>query len=133
VEKAVALPKSFKYLYPLEASLTEKIETIAREVYGADGVDYEEGVRDHLTKLEDQGFGRLPLCMAKTQYSLSHDPKLKGAPRGWRLPIREVRLAAGAGFVYPLCGAITTMPGLPSRPAFMDVDLDDEGNIKGLF
>jgi formyltetrahydrofolate synthetase len=96
-------------------------------------VDYEAGVRDHLTKLEDQGFGRLPLCMAKTQYSLSHDPKLKGAPRGWRLPIREVRLAAGAGFVYPLCGAITTMPGLPSRPAFMDVDLDEEGNIKGLF
>ncbi|GHU17114.1 formate--tetrahydrofolate ligase [Spirochaetia bacterium] len=133
VEKAAALPKDFKYLYPLDAPLTEKIETIAREVYGADGVDYEEGVKDRLAKLEDQGFGKLPLCMAKTQYSLSHDPKLKGAPRGWRLPIREVRLAAGAGFVYPLCGAITTMPGLPSRPAFMDVDVDEEGNIKGLF
>ncbi|GHV90668.1 formate--tetrahydrofolate ligase [Spirochaetia bacterium] len=133
VEKAAALPKEFRYLYPLEAPLTEKIETIAREVYGADGVDYEEGVKDKLAKLEDQGFGKLPLCMAKTQYSLSHDPKLKGAPRGWRLPIREVRLAAGAGFVYPLCGAITTMPGLPSRPAFMDVDIDDEGNIRGLF
>jgi formyltetrahydrofolate synthetase len=133
VEKAAATPKDFKYLYPLESPLTEKIETIAREVYGADGVDYGEGVRDHLAKLEDQGFGNLPLCMAKTQYSLSHDPRLKGAPRGWRLPIREVRLAAGAGFVYPLCGDITTMPGLPSRPAFMDVDVDDEGNIKGLF
>ncbi|GHV03015.1 formate--tetrahydrofolate ligase [Spirochaetia bacterium] len=133
VEKAAALPKDFKYLYSLDAPLTEKIETIAREVYGAEGVDYEEGVKDRLAKLEDQGFGKLPLCMAKTQYSLSHDPKLKGAPRGWRLPIREVRLAAGAGFVYPLCGAITTMPGLPSRPAFMDVDVDEEGNIKGLF
>jgi formyltetrahydrofolate synthetase len=71
--------------------------------------------------------------MAKTQYSLSHDPRLKGAPRGWRLPVREVRLAAGAGFIYPLCGDITTMPGLPSRPAFMNVDIDGEGNVKGLF
>jgi formyltetrahydrofolate synthetase len=123
----------FRFLYPAEAPLTQKIETIAREIYGADGVDYAEGVRERLDSLEAQGCGSLPVCMAKTQYSLSHDPRLKGAPKGWRLPVREVRLAAGAGFVYPLCGDITTMPGLPSRPAFMDVDIDAEGNIRGLF
>jgi formyltetrahydrofolate synthetase len=139
VEKAVdgraAAPSGtgFRFLYPLEASLTEKIETIASEVYGAEGVDYGEGVRESLGRLEDQGFGKLPVCMAKTQYSLSHDPRLKGAPRGWRLPVREVRLAAGAGFVYPLCGDISTMPGLPSRPAFMDIDIDEDGNVRGLF
>jgi formyltetrahydrofolate synthetase len=133
VEKAASLPKNFRYLYRDEAPLAEKIETIARDVYGACGVDYHEGVRERLEALEDQGYGALPLCMAKTQYSLSHDPRLKGAPKGWRLPVREVRLAAGAGFVYPLCGDITTMPGLPSRPAFMDVDIDAEGNVKGLF
>jgi formyltetrahydrofolate synthetase len=123
----------FRFLYPLEASLTEKIETIASEVYGADGVEYGEGVRESLGCLEDQGFGKLPVCMAKTQYSLSHDPRLKGAPKGWRLPVREVRLAAGAGFICPLCGDIATMPGLPSRPAFMDIDIDAEGNVTGLF
>jgi formyltetrahydrofolate synthetase len=133
VERAAALPSRFRLLYPNEAPLAEKIETIAREIYGAAGVDYAEGVREHLGTLEDQGYGALPLCMAKTQYSLSHDPRLKGAPRNWRLPIREIRLAAGAGFVYPLCGDISTMPGLPSRPAFMDVDIDPEGNIRGLF
>jgi formyltetrahydrofolate synthetase len=123
----------FRFLYPPEAPLTEKIETIAAEVYGAEGVDYGEGVREGLGRLEDQGFGKLPVCMAKTQYSLSHDPRLKGAPKGWRLPVREVRLAAGAGFIYPLCGDISTMPGLPSRPAFMDIDVDEDGNVKGLF
>jgi formyltetrahydrofolate synthetase len=136
VEKAAGSAGSaggFQFLYPLEAPLGEKIETIAREVYGAEGVDFGEGVRESLGRLEDQGFGKLPVCMAKTQYSLSHDPRLKGAPRGWRLPVREVRLAAGAGFIYPLCGDISTMPGLPSRPAFMDIDVDDEGNVQGLF
>jgi formyltetrahydrofolate synthetase len=133
VEKAAALPSRFEYLYPAAMDLAAKIETIAREVYGADGVDFAEGVRAGLDKLENQGFGTLPVCMAKTQYSLSHDPALKGAPTGWRLPVREVRLAAGAGFVYPLCGDITTMPGLPSRPAFMDIDIDTDGKVKGLF
>jgi formyltetrahydrofolate synthetase len=136
VEKAINTRPAgdkFRFLYPLEASLAEKIETIASEVYGAEGVDYGEGVRETLGRLEDQGFGQLPVCMAKTQYSLSHDPRLKGAPRGWRLPVREVRLAAGAGFIYPLCGDISTMPGLPSRPAFMDVDIDAAGNVRGLF
>jgi formyltetrahydrofolate synthetase len=133
VERAAALPGHFEYLYPNERSLAEKIETIAREVYGADGTDFTPGVLGELEKLEHDGFGKLPVCVAKTQYSLSHDPALKGAPRGWRLPVREVRLAAGAGFVYPICGDISTMPGLPSRPAFMDIDVDDEGNVQGLF
>jgi methylenetetrahydrofolate dehydrogenase (NADP+)/methenyltetrahydrofolate cyclohydrolase/formyltetrahydrofolate synthetase/formate--tetrahydrofolate ligase len=133
VERAAASPSQFRLLYPSAAPLAEKIETIAREIYGADGVDYAEGVREQLETLENQGHGSLPLCMAKTQYSLSHDPRLKGAPAGWRLPIRELRLAAGAGFVSPLCGDISTMPGLPSRPAFMDLDIDAEGNVKGLF
>jgi formyltetrahydrofolate synthetase len=113
--------------------LADKIETVAREIYGASGVEYGEGIRAELEKFEDGGFGNLPVCIAKTQYSLSHDPALRGAPRGWVLPVREVRLYAGAGFVCPLCGNITTMPGLPSRPAFMGVDVDGDGNIQGLF
>jgi methylenetetrahydrofolate dehydrogenase (NADP+)/methenyltetrahydrofolate cyclohydrolase/formyltetrahydrofolate synthetase/formate--tetrahydrofolate ligase len=133
VERAASAPGNFRLLYPDTAPLSEKIETIARDIYGAAGVDYAEGIRERLDTLETQGYGRLPLCMAKTQYSLSHDPRLKGAPQGWRLPVREIRLAAGAGFVYPLCGEISTMPGLPSRPAFMDIDIDPEGKIRGLF
>jgi methylenetetrahydrofolate dehydrogenase (NADP+)/methenyltetrahydrofolate cyclohydrolase/formyltetrahydrofolate synthetase/formate--tetrahydrofolate ligase len=133
VEKAANLPSDFQLLYPDELPLTGKIETIAAEVYGADGVDYSDSAKHQLEALEKQGFGALPICMAKTQYSLSHDPKLKGAPKGWKLPIKEVRLAAGAGFVYPLCGDISTMPGLPSKPAFMGIDVDDDGNVSGLF
>jgi methylenetetrahydrofolate dehydrogenase (NADP+)/methenyltetrahydrofolate cyclohydrolase/formyltetrahydrofolate synthetase/formate--tetrahydrofolate ligase len=133
VEMAAQQPKKFRCLYGQDEALTRKIETIARDIYGAAGVDYAEGVREQLEALEDQGYGNLPLCMAKTQYSLSHDPRLKGAPKGWRLPVREVRLAAGAGFICPLCGDITTMPGLPSRPAFMNMDIDGDGNVKGLF
>ncbi len=132
VEKACQIPSDFHFLYPSESPLTEKIERIATEVYGADGVDYSDEARETLDKLGDDGFGNLPICMAKTQYSLSHDPALKGAPKGWRLPIREVRLAAGAGFVYPLCGDMTTMPGLPSKPSFMRIDVDQDGNILGL-
>jgi formyltetrahydrofolate synthetase len=122
-----------RFLYLDEAPLAEKIETVAREIYGADGVDYGEGVRKGLGRLEDLGYGKLPVCIAKTQYSLSHDPALKGAPSNWRLPVREARLFAGAGFVAPLCGEISTMPGLPSRPAFMDIDIDEEGTVRGLF
>jgi formyltetrahydrofolate synthetase len=133
VEKAAALPHHFTYLYPPEMGLGEKIETIAREIYGASGVDFDAAALKELENLENQGFGNLPVCMAKTQYSLSHDPKLKGAPKGWRLPVRELRLAAGAGFVCPLCGDISTMPGLPSRPAFMDIDVDENGLVRGLF
>jgi methylenetetrahydrofolate dehydrogenase (NADP+)/methenyltetrahydrofolate cyclohydrolase/formyltetrahydrofolate synthetase/formate--tetrahydrofolate ligase len=133
VEKAATEHRSFKLLYPDNLNLAGKIETIARGIYGADGVDYSPGVLEELQRLEDIGFGDLPICMAKTQYSLSHNPALKGAPSGWRLPIREIRLAAGAGFVCPLCGDVTTMPGLPSRPSFMDIDVDENGMVKGLF
>jgi formyltetrahydrofolate synthetase len=132
VEKACAIPSKFDFLYPTDLPLRDKIERIATEVYGADGVDYAGSAAEELDALEGNGFGSLPICMAKTQYSLSHDPALKGAPKGWRLPIREVRLAAGAGFVYPLCGDMTTMPGLPSKPAFMGIDVDADGKITGL-
>lgn len=132
VERACEGPKQFRYLYELNQSLSSKIETIACDVYGADGVDYSDESRETLEKFEADGYGALPICMAKTQYSLSHDPALRGAPKGWRLPIREVRLAAGAGFVYPLCGDMTTMPGLPSKPAFMGIDIEENGKITGL-
>jgi formate--tetrahydrofolate ligase len=123
----------FKLLYPDEASLTSKIETIATQVYGADGVDLSPVAAKQLAQYEALGFGRLPICMAKSQYSLSHDASLKGRPTGFRLPIREVRLSAGAGFVTPLAGEMRTMPGLPSRPGGENIDLDDDGDIVGLF
>jgi formate--tetrahydrofolate ligase len=123
----------FRLLYPDEASLTSKIETIATQVYGADGVDLSAPAAKQLAQYESMGFGRLPVCMAKSQYSLSHDAALKGRPTGWRLPIREVRLSAGAGFVTPLAGEMRTMPGLPSKPGGENIDLDPEGEIVGLF
>jgi len=123
----------FKLLYPDDASLVSKIETIATQVYGADGVDLSAPAAKQLAQYESMGFGRLPICMAKSQYSLSHDAALKGAPTGWRLPIREVRLSAGAGFVTPLAGEMRTMPGLPSKPGGENIDLDPEGEIVGLF
>jgi len=123
----------FKLLYPDDASLTSKIETIATQVYGADGVDLSAPAAKQLAQYESMGFGRLPICMAKSQYSLSHDAALKGRPTGWRLPIREVRLSAGAGFVTPLAGEMRTMPGLPSRPGGENIDLDADGEIVGLF
>jgi formate--tetrahydrofolate ligase len=123
----------FKLLYPDDASLTSKIEIIATQVYGADGVDLSPAAAKQLAQYESLGFGNLPICMAKSQYSLSHDASLKGRPTGWRLPIREVRLSAGAGFVTPLAGEMRTMPGLPSRPGGENIDLDPEGEIVGLF
>jgi len=123
----------FRLLYPDDASLVSKIETIATQVYGADGVDLSAPAAKQLAQYESMGFGRLPICMAKSQYSLSHDAALKGAPTGWRLPIREVRLSAGAGFVTPLAGEMRTMPGLPSKPGGENIDLDPEGEIVGLF
>ena len=124
---------AFTLLYPDEASLREKIETIAARVYGADGVDYLPAASKSLDQFEKLGFGRLPVCMAKTQYSISHDPDLLGHPRGFRVPIREVRLSAGAGFVTPLLGDMRTMPGLPSHPGGEGIDVDDDGTITGLF
>jgi formyltetrahydrofolate synthetase len=134
VVKAAEKPSDFKFLYPLDASIKEKIETICKEIYGADGVDYlpdAEAKIDLYTKL---GFDNLPLCMAKTHLSLSHDPSLKGVPKGYRIPIRDIRASVGAGFLYPLLGEMRTMPGLPTRPVFYDVDIDLEtGRVVGLF
>jgi formate--tetrahydrofolate ligase len=123
----------FKLLYPDEMPLAEKIETIATKVYGADGVEFLPAARKSLAQFEQLGYGRLPICMAKTQYSLSHDAALKNRPTGFTVPIREVRLSAGAGFVTPLCGEMRTMPGLPSRPGGEKIDIDESGNIVGLF
>ena len=124
---------NFEFLYPNEMPLMEKIETIATKVYGADGVDYLPAARKQLAQYEALGFGHLPICMAKTQYSLSADAALKGRPSGFRVPIREVRLSAGAGFVTPIAGEMRTMPGLPSRPGGENIDLDANGEIVGLF
>jgi formate--tetrahydrofolate ligase len=132
VAEAAEEPGEFRMLYPDEASLREKIETVATQVYGADGVDYDLTAARQLDGYERNGFGRLPVCIAKTHLSISSDPTLKGAPTGWRLPVREVRASAGAGFVYPICGDMRTMPGLPMHPAVHRIDLDDEGRVVGL-
>ncbi len=123
----------FRFLYPDDAPLRDKIETIATRIYGAAGVEFQPAATKALKLYEELGFGHLPVCMAKTQYSLSHDANLKGRPTGYSLPIREVRLSAGAGFIMPLCGEMRTMPGLPSKPGGEHIDIDAEGNIVGLF
>lgn len=133
VVKACEQPSKFKFLYPLSLSIKEKIEAIATKVYGADGVDYEPLAERQIRTYTDAGFDKIPMCMAKTHLSLSHDPLLKGVPKGFRLPIREVRASVGAGFLYPLCGAMRTMPGLPTKPAFMNIDIDKNAKIKGMF
>ena len=133
VVKASEKPADFKFLYPLDIPLKQKIETIAREVYGADGVDYSELAEERIAEYTRLGYGHLPICMAKTHLSLSHDPELKGVPKGYRIPIRNVSASVGAGFVYPLLGTMSTMPGLPTRPAYYDIDIDFEtGKILGL-
>jgi formate--tetrahydrofolate ligase len=113
--------------------LVEKIETIATRIYGADGIDLLPAAAKQLARMESIGYGHLPICMAKTQYSLSHDPALLGRPTGFRVPIREARLNAGAGFVTAMLGEMRMMPGLPSRPAGEHIDIDAEGNVVGLF
>jgi formyltetrahydrofolate synthetase len=123
----------FELLYSDEMPLAEKIVTIATRVYGAEGVEFLPAARKSLAQFEALGYGQLPICMAKTQYSLSHDGALKGRPTGFTVPIREVRLSAGAGFITPLCGELRTMPGLPSRPGGEKIDIDADGNIVGLF
>jgi formate--tetrahydrofolate ligase len=123
----------FRLLYPDAAPLREKIDTIATRVYGAARVEYQPAATKALRLYEELGFGNLPVCMAKTQYSLSHDATLKGRPTGFTLPVREVRLSAGAGFITPLCGEMRTMPGLPSKPGGENIDIDADGNIVGLF
>ena len=123
----------FKVLYEDELTLKEKIEKVAREIYGADGVDYAPAAVKQLKKLEELGFGTFPVCMAKTQYSLSDDPSLLGRPKDFRINIREVYVCAGAGFVVVLTGAVMTMPGLPKNPAAFNIDVDENGVITGLF
>lgn len=133
VIKAAEQPSDFKFLYPLDWSIKEKIEIISKEVYGADGVDYSPIAEQRIKEYTRLGLDALPICMAKTHLSLSHDPALKGVPKGFRIPIRDVRVSAGAGFLYPLLGDMSTMPGLPTRPAFMDIDIDPQnGQILGL-
>jgi len=133
VEAACNQPADFEFLYPLELSIKEKIETICTEIYGAGAVEYSAEANAQIADFEAKGFGYLPICMAKTHLSLSHDPALKGAPTGFTVPVREVRASVGAGFIYPLLGTMRTMPGLGAKPAFMGVDLDESGNIVGLF
>ncbi len=124
---------SYKPLYPDEMRLLEKINTIAKEIYRADGVSVDKKIVDQLKQWEDAGYGNLPICMAKTQYSFSTDPNERGAPTGHTIPVREVRLSAGAGFIVAICGAIMTMPGLPSVPAAEAIHIDNEGQVQGLF
>jgi formate--tetrahydrofolate ligase len=133
VIKAAEKPSNFQFLYPLDWPIKKKIETIATKIYGADGVDYLPMAESKIALYTKQGFDKLPICMAKTHLSLSHDPNLKGRPRGYRIPIRDVRASAGAGFLYPLLGEMRTMPGLPKVPAGTKVDIDEKGNIVGLF
>ncbi|KAG2020278.1 C-1-tetrahydrofolate synthase [Coprinopsis cinerea AmutBmut pab1-1] len=123
----------FKFLYDLDKPIEEKIDIICREIYGADGIELSDLARTQIETYTKQGYGGLPICMAKTQYSFSHDPKLKGVPTGFTVPIRAVRLSAGAGFLYPLLGDMQTMPGLGTRPGFWEVGLDESGRVVGLF
>jgi formate--tetrahydrofolate ligase len=132
VAEAADEPSNFRFLYPDSATLKEKIETIATKVYGAAGVDYDLTASRQLATYEANGYGNLPVCIAKTHLSLSSDASLKGAPTGWRLPVREVRASVGAGFIYPICGDMRTMPGLGATPAAHLVDIDRDGNIINL-
>jgi formyltetrahydrofolate synthetase len=130
---AASRGSEFRLLYPDDAPLGEKILTIATKVYGADGIELLPPAKKALKLYEDLGFGRLPVCMAKTQYSLSHDANLKGRPSGFTVTVRDIRLSAGAGFITPLLGEMRTMPGLPSKPGGEKIDIDADGNIVGLF
>lgn len=132
VVEACDQPSNFNYLYPLEQPIKTKIDTIAKEVYGAADVEYSLRAERQIADFEKAGFGYLPISMAKTHLSISHDPTLKGAPKDFTIPVREVRAAIGAGFIYPLLGEIRTMPGLGTKPAYMQVDIDEEGNVVGL-
>ena len=133
VTKACEEPSDFRFLYPLERSIKEKIETIVTQIYSAGYVEYSPLANRQIAEFEKAGFGYLPICMAKTHLSISHDPALKGAPSGFTLPVREVRASVGAGFICPILGQMRTMPGLGTTPAFMNVDINDAGEVVGLF
>ncbi len=133
VVAACEKPKNFQFLYPLDIPIKDKIHAIATRIYGASGVEYTSDADRAIKRYTELGFGNLPICMAKSHLSISHEPSWKGAPSGYVLPIREVRASAGAGFLVPLCGEIMTMPGLGSKPAFLNIDIDADGNTVGLF
>ncbi|MEO6144187.1 MAG: formate--tetrahydrofolate ligase, partial [Dermatophilaceae bacterium] len=132
VVEAANEPNTFHHLYELDLPLVDKIEKIAKEVYGADGIDLLPSVKKQLARFEVLGYGEFPVVIAKTHLSLSSDPTLRGAPTGWRMPVREVRAAVGAGYVYAICGEMRTMPGLGKHPAAERIDIDEDGNIVGL-
>jgi formyltetrahydrofolate synthetase len=133
VIEACKQPSNFDFLYPLELGIKEKIEAIVSKIYGGAGVEYSPQAEAQIEAYTRNGFDKLPICMAKTHLSISHDPELKGAPTGFTVPVREIRASVGAGFLYPLLGTMSTMPGLSARPAFFDIDLDPEtGQIVGL-
>jgi formate--tetrahydrofolate ligase len=132
VAEAANEPSEFTFAYPDEFTLRQKIEAVASKIYGADGVDYSAVAAKQLDNYEKNGFGHLPVCIAKTHLSISSDPTLKGAPTGWRMPVREVRASVGAGFIYPISGEMRTMPGLSTRPAAFGIGLEDDGTITGL-
>ncbi|MFW6062197.1 MAG: formate--tetrahydrofolate ligase, partial [Planctomycetota bacterium] len=133
VMKAAQKPGRLHLSYSDSSPIRKKIESIAKRVYLAKAVVYEKLAEQQIDRYEKRGLGDLPICMAKTHLSLSHDPSLKGVPKGFTVPVREVRLSAGAGFLVPLLGTVRTMPGLPTRPAFMDVDIDEHGEVVGIF
>ena len=132
VIEACKQPADFKFLYPLDLTIKEKIETIVKLIYGGDGVEFSPKAEEQIAAYTRAGFDKLPMCMAKTHLSMSHDAELKGAPTGFIVPVREIRASVGAGFLYPLLGTMSTMPGLSARPAFFDIDLDENGQIVGL-
>ena len=132
VVEACEKPSEFRFLYADEDSIETKIAAIATKVYGAKGVTYSSEAEEALTTFKRLGYGHMPVCMARTQFSLAHDPAFKGRPRDWHLPVRDVRASVGAGFLYPLAADIRTMPGLPTKPAGNRIDLDESGSIVGL-
>jgi formate--tetrahydrofolate ligase len=133
VVRACEMPSNFKFLYPLNASIKQKIETIAKKIYNAKEVTYAPAAEKKIKLYTELGFDKLPICMAKTHLSISHDPAMKNVPADYTFPVRDIRASVGAGFLYPLCGDMRTMPGLPSVPAGERVDLDKNGKILGLF
>jgi len=133
VVKATEASSDFKYIYTDDMSIEEKIETVVREIYGGSGVNYTPAAKKAIREFTDSGYSKLPVCIAKTQYSLSDDPKLLGRPSGFTINVKEVRLSAGAGFLVVLTGDIMTMPGLPKVPAAVSIDIDADGKISGMF
>jgi len=133
VVKAAEKPSNFRFLYPDDMPIAKKIETIATQIYGANGVDFAPLAKQKIEMFTQMGLGKLPICMAKTHLSISHEPTWKGVPTNFTLPVRDIRASVGAGFLYPLCGEMRTMPGLPATPAFMAIDITDDGKAKGIF